>query len=105
MNKWKRMSDSSYELSLGNNLYIRILPVKVWIKGVRNHQLVGRYKERDFWSPEVVAGNVQPEPVRRWGGGGDGHGNYPTLKAAKAAGIQDARYVAQAITNQLEMLK
>jgi hypothetical protein len=36
--------------------------------------------------------------------GGDGHGNYPTLKEAQHAALYEAETVAKAINNTLERI-
>lgn len=91
MSFWKKDS-IGYHADLGNNLYLVVEPTKVWVKG----------KEVRKWRTRVVLSLTYRETVRQWSGGGDGHGNYRTVKEAKKGGMFEAECVGKAVLDSLK---
>jgi hypothetical protein len=97
---WKRYGDY-WQAWLGNGLYIRCEKVRVFECYPR--KLGGKYVDK--WTAKVVAGNVETINVRQWTGGGDGNGNYRTLKEAQAGGLNDAEAVGKAVLDLVERIR
>ena len=103
MANWHRLGDDWY-CWIGNGLHVLCQRTKVFECYPR--KLGGKYVDK--WTAKVGAGMGRADSafvVRQWTGGGDGNGNYRTLKEAKVGGLNDAEAVGKAAVDLVERIR